>query len=92
ALHAAMHEDLALQGRSDKATAFKFRSALEGAGATPTSEIFLRPVLGGRVWEALDAEFRPPIDVVVEANGGEVPLRTGTFWMKRGGAWSVLVP
>ncbi|MEO1611425.1 MAG: hypothetical protein AAFU55_03590, partial [Pseudomonadota bacterium] len=62
ALHAAMHEDLALQGRSDKATAFKFRSALEGAGATPTSEIFLRPVLGGRVWEALDAEFRPPID------------------------------
>lgn len=92
ALHAAMRADLALQGRSAGATEFKFRSALDGAGAAPASEIILRPVLGGRVWEALDAEFRPPIDVVVEANGGEVPLRTGAFWMKRDGVWSVLVP
>ena len=48
-----------------------------------------RAVLGGRVWEVYGAKFAPPISATVDANGGRVEFKTGSFWMKQDGAWSV---
>lgn len=91
-LHAAMREDYALRGRRTGATEYKMRRAVGGARTKSAGAITLRPVLGGRVWEARGPGPAPPVDVVVIVDGVEIPLKTGVYWMRLNGRWSVLAP
>ncbi len=87
--HAAMRAELELAGRSTKAEAYQMGKIVEAIEPELAPNLQARPVLGGRVWEVFGDGFAPPISDVVSANGGQVKFRTGSFWMKTGGNWSV---
>ena len=89
-LHAAMRADLELNGRSVKAAAYQMRKITEAINPVVAPGLVTRSVLGGRVWEVFGDDFAPPISAVVEVNGGRVNFRTGSFWMRLDGRWSVL--
>lgn len=87
--HAAMRAELELSGRSTKAEAYQMGKIVEAIEPKLATNLQARPVLGGRVWEVFGDGFAPPISDVVSANGGQVKFKTGSFWMKTGGVWSV---
>ena len=89
-LHAAMRADLELRGRSAKAAAYQMRKVTEAISPIVAPGRVTRSGLGGRVWEVFGDDFAPPISAVVEANGGRINFRTGSFWMRLDGRWSVL--
>lgn len=88
-LHAAMQADLEMTGRSTKAEAYQMGKIVEAIEPNFAPNLQARPVLGGRVWEVFGDGFAPPVSDVVSANGGQVDFRTGSFWMKLKGVWSV---
>lgn len=88
-LHAAMRAELELAGRSTKAEAYQMGKIVEAIEPDFAPNLQARPVLGGRVWELFGDDFAPPVSDVVSANGGQVDFKTGSFWMKIDGAWSV---
>lgn len=87
--HAAMRAELELSGRTTKAEAYQMGKIVEAIEPELAPNLQARPVLGGRVWEVFGDGFAPPISAVVSANGGQVRFKTGSFWMKTGGSWSV---
>ena len=89
AFHAAMRAELELAGRSTKAEAYQMGKIVEAIEPDFAPNLKARPVLGGRVWEVFGDDFAPPVSDVVSANGGQVNYKTGSFWMKVDGAWSV---
>ena len=92
ALHAAMRADLELRGRSAAATEYKMKRVVAAAETAPEAVFDARPILNGRVWEVRDATGAPPLDVVVEIDGADYPLKTGSYRMRRDGVWSVFAP
>lgn len=87
--HAALRTDLEMSGRSTKAEAYQMGKIVEAIEPDFAPNLQARPVLGGRVWEVFGDDFAPPISDVVSANGGQVAFKTGSFWMKLNGVWSV---
>ena len=89
ALHAAQRAEMAQSGQPMKAAAYEMRKIVENIEPDFAPDLTTRPVLGGRVWEVFGDQFAPPIHDVVATNGGQVTFRTGSFWMKIDGVWSV---
>ena len=88
-LHAAMRADMEANGQPVKAAAYQMGKIVENIQPDFAPNLVTRSVLGGRVWEVFGDDFAPPISAVVEANGGQVEFKTGAFWMKVDGDWSV---
>ena len=88
-LHAAMRAEMEAAGRPMKAEAYQMGKIVENISPVLAPNLVTRPVLGGRVWEVYGDDFAPPVSAVVSVNGGQVDFRSGSFWMKIDGAWSV---
>lgn len=88
-LHAAMRADMEARGQPMKAAAYQMGKIVEAIEPDFADNLQARPVLGGRVWEVYGDRFAPPISALVEANGGQVEFKTGSYWMKTDRGWSV---
>ena len=88
-LHTAMRAEMEQAGQPMKAAAYQMGKIVENIEPDFAPNLTARSVLGGRVWEVFGDQFAPPISDVVSANGGQIDFKTGSFWMKVDGAWSV---
>lgn len=88
-LHVAMRAEMEAAGQPMKAAAYEMGKIVENIDPEIAPGLTTRPVLGGRVWEVHGAQFAVPISDVVSVNGGQIEFKTGSFWMKIDGAWSV---
>ena len=88
-MHAAMRADMELTGQPLKAAAYQMGKIVENISPEFAPDLQTNSVLGGRVWEVFGKDFAPPIHDVVTANGGKIDFKTGSFWMKMDGVWSV---
>ena len=91
-LHAAWLKDLQGRGRKTRAVKYELGQAVRVAAPALAAGLRTNAVLGGRVWEVYGEEFRPPIDQDIAVGGGTRQFRTGSFWMKIDGKWSVFAP
>lgn len=91
ALHGALRADHAAQGRPLGALEDRLRKIVAAANPVFADDLRARRMLGGRVWEVHGPDFVAPIrDDAVEVNGGTAPFKTGSFWVRLNGEWSVL--
>ncbi|AMO72688.1 hypothetical protein [Sphingorhabdus sp. M41] len=60
-------------------------------GATKIAESYtITPVLGGRVYQVLDANMEPPIRVVYKDENGSYEWSSGSYWGRFDGKWGII--
>lgn len=89
--HGAMVADLENFDHPMKAEEWRMRKVVENIEPTYAPGLETYSVLGGRVWEVYGEGFAPPVEAMVKMNGGRYAFRTGSYWMKIDGVWTVLV-
>ncbi|MDG1210982.1 MAG: hypothetical protein P8N98_17660 [Paracoccaceae bacterium] len=87
--HTAMRSEMEMTGASVKSEAYQMEKIVANIAPKFAANLKTCSVLGGRVWEVFVDDFAPPISDVVSVNGGQVDFKTGSFWMKVDGTWSV---
>ena len=54
------------------------------------NDVTYTSALGGRVWQVLADGGEAPIVIDIKMNGGTNTMRTGAYWAKVDGAWSIV--
>ncbi|PHR14230.1 MAG: hypothetical protein COA41_17595 [Sphingopyxis sp.] len=90
ALQAPMFRDAERLGYPvDSAKAFA-REVLTN-GTTEIAESYsITPVLGGRVYQVLDAKMQSPVRVTYKAEDGTYSWSSGSYWARFDGKWGVV--
>lgn len=66
------------------------REVLTNGTAEIAETLSITPVLGGRVYQVLDAHMQSPIRVVYKDKDGSYTWHSGTYWARFDGKWGVV--
>lgn len=90
AMHAPMLREFARQGAPIDRVEEHMREMLAAEGPLLAQKLIAKPILGGRVYQVLDADWAPPVHIDIEANGGTLSWSTGTYWGRFDGEWAIV--
>ncbi|MGC3940903.1 hypothetical protein ACOTTU_24145 [Roseobacter sp. EG26] len=89
-LHEPMLRDYAAQGAPIETVKDHMREMLSNDDALFAQKLVAEPVLGGRIYQVLNADFASPFHVDVQESGGSLSWNTGTYWGKYDGKWMIV--
>lgn len=91
ALQAPLFRDAERRGYHPVATAKAFaREVLTNGTAEIAKNYTITSVLGGRVYQVLDADMQSPVRVVYKAEDGTYGWTSGSYWARFDGKWGVV--
>lgn len=90
AMQAPFFRDAKRQGIPIDSVKLFTRAVLKTGAITAPESLVATPVMGGRVYQILDAGFRSPVSVTMTLEDGTNTWKSGTFWARFDGKWGVI--
>ena len=90
ALQAPLFREVERQGYPVAAARDFAREVLTNGSAEIAKSFTITPVLGGRVYQVVDAEMKSPVRVVYKAEDGTYGWSSGSYWARFDGEWKVV--
>ena len=66
------------------------QTIVEGGEVSTRTDLELKPILGGRVWQVMTADYDAPVTIKYKEDGGSTTMRPGRFWSKIKGKWRIV--
>ncbi len=63
---------------------------IEQGEASYNDDVTFKPAMEGRVWQVLTDSGESPIVIDIKMNGGTNTMRTGAYWAKLDGEWTIV--
>ena len=90
AMHQPMLRDYVREGTPIDRVKDHMRTMLGEQNAIFANDLTVKPIMGGRIYQVLDADHLPPFHVTRKAGPGTLTWSTGTYWGVFDGKWAIV--